>query len=356
MTNPIDELRREMTLSRHDERPLTLNLPSADSLRMTFKHKKRNSGPALTLNNTNLISFGEIFAVIGLPGQGKSAICECITATALGRPNFGFQYNGDGRKVLMIDTERTPDDVSESYRNILKRMGTNPPLDADGEIDNLRYLAFSEVGKVTDLKTLFEREVSTGDYGIVILDGILDLAMSMNDDQDATALIKWVRALAVKYNVAIVVTMHPNKGAETMAGHLGAFLYRWARAILFIRTSKHDRHIKEITGEPEQAKLSHGSLAEFEPIYFCWDADLAMLVPCNYTPPDDRGKADKIANVLTNILQNDRRLRHGELVKEVTAMGHSEKTAKRWIKDAKESGLISNSNAIYKLEKGQGQQ
>lgn len=318
-----------------------------EPLRMTFKYKKKNSSAALSLNGTVLVNFGEIFVIVGLPGQGKTAICEGTACAGLGQEHFGFAFNNDGRKVLLADTERHPDDVSDSYRNIFKRL-RNPKLDADGEIENLIHLSLAEFGKVDDLKFILQREISTGTFSLIILDGIIDFANSMNDDKDATDLVKWVRMLAVKYNCAIVVTIHPNKGSESIAGHLGAFLYRWARAILYVRTVKGDRSIKELTGEPEMAKLSHGSLTELNPVHYTWDPDLQLLMPCTYEPPQDRGKTDKMRGALSIVFAEDKRYRHGELVSTISQMGHSITTAKRWIKSALNEGLIDNGSGIYK--------
>lgn len=324
----------------------SVNVEPNEVLRMTFKYQKKNATPALLLKETVLINYGEIFVIVGLPGQGKTAVCEGIVCAGLGTEHFGFKFNSNGKRILFIDTERHPDDVSDSYHNISKRLG-EPKLDNEGEIESLSHLSLAEYGKVDDLKFILQRELSTGTYSLAVLDGIIDFCNSMNDDKDATELVKWIRMLAVKFNVAIVSTIHPNKGSESIAGHLGAFLYRWARAILYVRTCKGDKSIKELTGEPDMAKLSHGGLTELTPVYYSWDPNLQLLMPCEYEPQQDRGKADKMRSALKIVFAADKRYRHGELVDALKGLGHSKGTAVRWIKDALNEGIINNNSAIY---------
>ena len=44
----------------------------------------------------------------------------------------------------------------------------------------------------------------------------------INNIEKATTLVKQLRAIAAKHNIAIVATIHPNKGTDVIAGHLGA--------------------------------------------------------------------------------------------------------------------------------------
>lgn len=321
-----------------------------EPMRMTFKYKKQNATPALTLKGITLINFGEILTLVGLPGQGKTAICEAIVCASLGEDEFGFVFHDKEKKVLLIDTERPFDDVSDSYNNIARRLGS-PKLDDDGEIDRLQHLALADFGKVNDLKSALETELVKGSYSLVVLDGIIDFALSMNDDEDATNLVKWLRSLAVAHNVAVVCTIHPNKNSEVIAGHLGAFLYRWARAILFIRSHKDDKSIKELTGESEMAKLSHGDLSKLGPVYFTWDEGRQLLMPCEFVPQVDRGKGEKMRLAFTIVLTGDKRFRHKELITALMNMGHSERTATRWVKAGVEEGILNHNSAIYSLVK-----
>lgn len=320
-------------------------LPDAAAMRMTLAYQKKNLAPALKLNGTTIINFGEVFTLVGLPGQGKSAVCEALTATALGSPSFGLAFASAGKKILIMDTERTPDDVSDALRRIHRR------ADIQKDIERLDFFAVSELDSPDLLRKIVERQLATGDYELVILDGILDFSLvGLLDDKDAVKVIRWARSLAVKHNVALIATLHPNKGSENLPGHLGAFLYRWCRAILFTRPVKGQREVKELTAEPEMSKLSHGDVATLEPTYFTWDAKTQMLQPISsFQPREDRGKEERVESALRTILADGKRLRHSELVQAIESIGKSNRTAKRWIKEAVQAGYLSNTSALYSV-------
>lgn len=320
-------------------------LPSREELRMTLKYVKKNNEPALLLNDQTLTHFGHVYTLVGLPGDGKTSQVEAITCTALGKPMFGYSFNSKGKKVLLIDTERTPDDVYDSYSNIHRRMQT------ETDIEDLVHLPLSAYGKIDDLKAILEREMQTEDYHLVVLDGILDFSGGMNDDKDATELVKWVRALSVKHNTATVLTIHPNKGSETIAGHLGSMLSRYSRAILYVRSVQGNKSIKELTGAPAMAKLSHGDLGALDPIYFTWDSTERMMMQCEFTPTVERGGTSKVWKALNAALPNDLRLRYGELTKALEEMGHPTATAKRWIKKATEADMVFSTSGVYSINR-----
>lgn len=351
--NLNEDLRRADSLVNSDGNAyMRVNDESAASegrepFRMTFKYVKKSEVPALLLNGTTLVKFGEFGLIVGLPGAGKSGTGEELVCAYLGGSNYGFTFNARGKKVLFIDTERHPDDVSDSYHNIARRL-REPKLDSDGEIDGLVYLSLADFGTVKELRAILEEQLNTELFDFVIIDGALDFTTSINDEEEAAACVKWFRALAVRHNCAMMFTYHPNKGTENLAGHFGGFLYRWARAVLFVRGVKGDKSVKEITTDAEMAKLSHGDVSGLNPVYLKWDSRVNLLMPCDYDKQQDRGKEDKVTRALTSVFSGGRRYRHGELVKALMDLGHSESTAKRYIKKGEEMEIISESGAIYK--------
>jgi len=147
------------------------------------------------------------------------------------------------------------------------------------------------------------------------------------------------KALAVKHDLPILTTMHPNKGTEIMAGHLGAMLYRYSRACLFIR---HDQKsgTRQITSEFIQGKLSHSST----PVngYFSWDTDSSMMRTCEgspIAPPAILYDLDKVKKVFGNtpeMASKDFKTQYGLLV------GISDSTASRHINKLLADGIITS--------------
>lgn len=260
---------------------------------MTLDYTLRNELPAMKNNASTVIMRGEIFALVGAPGHGKTSLLEGACASLLaasynlpGVDTFGFAFNSTGKKALFCDTERPGDDCHKTYQNIYKRLGKDRQLLSDDgkKIKDLTYLVMSEVGEVDHLWVILEQHLVTDEYELVILDGILDFCLSLLDDEDAVRVLKRLRSLAVKYNCAIVVSIHPNKGTTNPAGHIGSFLYRWCRAMLFVRTTT-DKNVKELTTDFDFPKLSHSSLGDFEPVYFSWDSGRGMMTTCGEPAP-----------------------------------------------------------------------
>ena len=99
-------------------------------------------------------------------------------------------------------------------------------------------------------------------------------------------VVKELRALAVKYDVALITTIHPNKGTYNIAGHLGAMLYRFSRAVLYI--AKEPNGVRNLTSNPSdtkehQGKLSHTS--ETANSYFKWNDDESIFMVCDAVIP-----------------------------------------------------------------------
>jgi hypothetical protein len=316
---------------------------------MTLAYQPKNALPALTLNGHVFIRPGEIGALLALPGTGKTIVTEGISACGISSrlnvpciDSFGFLFNSTGRKILLCDTERTPDDCSKTYHNIFKRLGKNPKaLTEDGsKVDHFTHLVMSEIGEPEEMRKALKGYLSTGEYDLVILDGILDFTVSMLDDKDATKVIKMLRAEAVKHNCAIVATIHPNKGTDMPAGHIGAFLYRWCRAFLLIRNSA-DKNVKEITTDFQHAKLSHGNVSGFDPVYFTWDDQSGMMRTCE----EPKGPVYKISALKQSVMElrltGQNEIPSGTLkIKYASLTGLKEETAKKHIAKAVVDGLL----------------
>lgn|GEM_PF-1814179 len=260
---------------------------------MTFAYQPKDQIPALYQNSTALINRGEIAVLMASPGVGKTSATEGAGAAFLIAVNkldavdtIGFRYISIGKKALLCDTERTADDCSKTYQNIFRRVGKRQELlTEDGsKFKDLTHLVMAEIGDPHVLRKVLESYLSSDEYEFVILDGVLDFSASMLDDKDSVIVVKWLRALAVKYNCAIVVTIHPNKGTTNPAGHIGAFLLRWSRAFLLIRSTS-DKNVKEITIDFDHFKLSHASPGDFEPVFFSWDQATGMMKTCGAPAP-----------------------------------------------------------------------
>ena len=240
-----------------------------------------NLPKALFLGEIPLLSKGEIATIVALPSSGKSNVCEGIVASytrakgfePLDALNFVCPAEHATKKILWIDTERTNNDLLWSVQRLKRRC----KLDANQLSNHLDFYSFVEIASPAEALKELTKLVSSGDYDIVILDGIFDLCPDINNIEKATLLVKELRALAVKHDVVLVTTIHPNKGTDVIAGHLGAMLYRFSRAILYI--DKQANGVRRLTDEIGQGKLSYAN--EHANSFFKWcDVD-GMFISCD---------------------------------------------------------------------------
>ena len=235
---------------------------------------------ALFLADIPLIAKGEIATIVALPSSGKSNMLEGIAASyfeAKGHETvdtLSFFYPEENtnshKKVLWIDTERTENDILFSVQRLRNRLKN---IDISNEID---IFSFVEILSPDLCIEELEKLCNTGNYDIVLIDGVLDFCPDMNHIEKCTYLVKKLRALAIANDVAIVTTIHPNKGTETVAGHLGAMLYRYSRAMLYI---KKDLDKRLLTSEGAQGKLSYSS--EAINVHFAWNTEQSMFTVCD---------------------------------------------------------------------------
>lgn len=245
-----------------------------------------HTSPFLLLNDQPLINRGEIFVILALPGSGKTQLCAGGIASGfldskhnISCDSLGISFNGAVNRVLYIDTERTKDDNTKTYKSIAARLDieTRQNLISGNTIKDLDYWCMSDIPDYQTMRGRIESLLKGAKYDLLIIDGALDISPGLNDETGCKEAVVWLRSIAVKYDIGLVTTLHPNKGTETAAGHIGGFLYRFCRAMLLIRPNSNNKHVKELTADFSQGKLSHCDPTRFNPSYFTWSDDDHMF-------------------------------------------------------------------------------
>ncbi len=333
---------------------------------MSFDYEIKHTTPAVTLNDQPLIYIGEIMTVVALPGTGKSRLCEVLASRFIAKKqniplsydSWGFDINSIQRKAAIFDTERPLDDSRRAIERIYKRTGRNPAALEGSKFKDVDFICLADVDSVKALKTAVENRLEGGEYSFAIIDGILDFCLDgMTDGVDSTAVVKWLRALANKYEMAIVTTLHPNKGTETMAGHIGAYLYRYSRACLLLTRHPHDQETKVITRNFPQGKASHAG--DLQDVFYRYDVDAGLHVLCE--EPEEIKTIYKGATIedifRQHILTTGSDTMPAAQLRTTYAqrVGISERTSSNHIKMAVADGLLakggSTKDAAYALQK-----
>jgi hypothetical protein len=330
---------------------------------ITFSYQKKNNEAAISIDGVSLLYKSELASIIAAPGVGKTNWIENITATLLAKihgipyeDNLGVTAPAANSKsrVLLCDLERPMDDIDTSHRRIFKRLKSPFHIISNDIIPGLDYLSLIEFEKLDEKKSEIESWLDINEYDYLILDGGLDLVDDMNDPKGSAASVRWLRAVAAKYNIAIIITLHPNKNSETAAGHFGTYLQRWSRAFLLIKTAGVDGS-RVITTDFDLGKLSHTHLKIEH--YFRWNAEKGYFTSCNQSDSYLHKKSNSLEKTIKEIFisQQTTQLPATKMKKTMMEkLNCSETTVKRKLAEAADFGYISiigtGKGATYNIE------
>lgn len=241
--------------------------------------------PALVLDDTRVISKGEVATIVGQPSLGKSNICEALVAAYLEAKNvsspidtlkfrFTPEHTTPQKNVLWVDTERSPNDTLYSVERLRIRTGLN----GSQLKEHVKFASFAEVETPTESLLELTKFADSGQFDMILVDGIFDFCPDINNLEKSSQLIRSLRAMAVRNAIVIVCTIHPNKGSDTISGHLGSTLYKFGRAVIYI-TRDNKTGIRTLTNEVGQGKLSFAN----KPINvsFDWNEESGIMQICD---------------------------------------------------------------------------
>lgn len=134
------------------------------------------------------------------------------------------------RTILYFDTEQSPYHCQLVMQRILKL--------AKLPIDRAEHLKFSHLRAIADPNE--RREIiryaiyHTPNVGLVVIDGIRDLMLDINNSTEATKLVGDLMQWTSEQNIHIQTVLHLNKGDDNARGHIGTELNNKAETVLQI--------------------------------------------------------------------------------------------------------------------------
>ena len=135
------------------------------------------------------------------------------------------------RNILYFDTEQSPYHCQLVMQRVLRLAGL--PIDREPE-----YLRFSHLRAIADPNE--RREIiryaiyNTPNVGLVVIDGIRDLMLDINNSTEATKLVGDLMQWTSEQNIHIQTVLHLNKGDDNARGHIGTELNNKAETVLQI--------------------------------------------------------------------------------------------------------------------------
>ena len=135
------------------------------------------------------------------------------------------------RNILYFDTEQSPYHCQLVMQRILWLAGL--PIDRDPE--HLRFSHLRALADPNERREIIRHAIyNTPNVGLVVIDGIRDLMLDINNSTEATKLVGDLMQWTSEQNIHIQTVLHLNKGDDNARGHIGTELNNKAETVLQI--------------------------------------------------------------------------------------------------------------------------
>lgn len=188
-----------------------------------------------TIQDKNVGSLQNIVTFSGLPKAGKSRFISALISSGLtGQEIFTMKLRlyGNNYKLIHIDTEQSEYDYYKMM-NYIKQSSGLDQLPAHFLSYNMREDEPKTI--VGALEHLAKTETN---IGCVIIDGILDLLMSYNDETESKRLVNILKKLSKNGNCLIINILHTGKTTGNTLGHFGGMSDRASQSTIEIKKNE----------------------------------------------------------------------------------------------------------------------
>lgn len=292
---------------------------------------------ALAIGGVAIAHLGNVIGITGQMKSGKTGVTTALVKAFLtGAEVLGFTVPITGN-VVYIDTEQADIDTKERiYINAVKHVnggtGDLPTL----YTYNLRGQALGDMQPITAQILDYTKPA------LLIIDGLADYVLSVNDEVGSKTVIAWLLACAKKYNCLVVAVLHDNHNTEKSRGHLGSELDRKSETVLRLEKEK-------ATGVISVLGKFYRSAGDNTPIIqFAWNEEqggFEFLQHIDKTGVAMAKMQDEAAAVIGAIKWGGG-LTYTETAAAIAGqMGKGERTAKGRVTAWQKSGLLLKTNA-----------
>ena len=135
------------------------------------------------------------------------------------------------RTILYFDTEQSPYHCQLVMQRILKLA----KLPIDKQPQNLKFSHLRAIADPNERREIICYAIyNTPNVGLVVIDGIRDLMLDINNSTEATKLVGDLMQWTSEQNIHIQTVFHLNKGDDNARGHIGTELNNKAETVLQI--------------------------------------------------------------------------------------------------------------------------
>jgi len=235
------------------------------------------------IEGQNIGSLGNFALLTGLPKAGKGKYICGITAAGLTRDEIFGQWvklPPEKNKISYWDTEQSKFDHFQMLKTIqnLIQQETLP--------DQFKSYHVRKHDAQTIIP-MIEHELSVSpNIGMIVLDGLLDLIDSFNDEKQSKALVNFLKRITDIYNILVLGVLHRSKSVDRSMGHLGSAADRAAQSVLKVEKDKEKKHYILSAEYLRNAD-------DFTPIAIYYNKNLHTWEQTDYLPPDQTPKQNK---------------------------------------------------------------
>ena len=307
--------------------------------------------PIFTLGGVVIATPGNLVAITAQAKVGKSALVSALTAAAMVSEDSEADlltatgFNAAGKGLLYFDTEQSPDDFWHAVARAKRR----------AQVESLP--AWLHAYSVADLPAQIARKAvavamadtaeAHGGIHAVIIDGVADLVLDVNDAEECNGIVAELHSLAIRYDCAILCVIHKNPGSEKVRGHLGSQIERKAETNLSL--DKEEEVTVVWSNKQRRAPIDKKTGPRFR-----WDDELKMHVTAE-VQSKPAAKLVELVTLAEAVLKPGERMKWSDFVAALKAARStperqpSQATVERWISAMRQAEVIVSAFGSYQL-------
>lgn len=224
---------------------------------------------AIYIGDSPACTFGNFSASIGKPKGKKTFNVSAMTAAAMTnstilnyRGNMPANQNG----ILYFDTEQS---TYHAFR-VFKRIATLTRKSNHEINERIRYFALRKYSVEDRIGMIDHKIRNTPAVGLVIIDGIRDLMLDINNPREATVIVNYLMKWTEEFNLHLHTVIHQNKGDENARGHIGTEINNKSETVLRVEKDKNEDsistveavYIRDVSFPPFAFRINNDALPE----------------------------------------------------------------------------------------------
>ena len=238
-----NERRTDPSLDMGPEECLLSNILSASQIRATDTYE--TPPQIIWIDNSTIATLGNFSASTGKAKSKKTFNVSAIVAASLAGKqvlNYRAHLPEGKQRILYVDTEQSRFHCHNVLARILRLAGLPPTTDSE----NLDFICLREYSPSVRIEVIDYALRQQKGYGLVIIDGIRDLMLDINNAGESVEVINRMMEWSSRYDLHIHCVLHLNKGDNNVRGHIGTEMSNKAETVLVISKSNENPGISEV--------------------------------------------------------------------------------------------------------------